>query len=104
MFSATVLPVTVMALEIEQIAQLAHQRAQAARIEEILHQERARRPHVRDHRHRARDAVEIGERNLHARALRHRDHMDDGVGRAAHRHVHLDGVLERGLVEHAARW
>ena len=31
------------------------------------------------------------------RRARHRDHMDDGVGRAAHRHVHLDGVVERGL-------
>ena len=82
--------------EIERVVQFGHQRAQAAGIEEILHQELAGRPHIGEHRDLARDLVEALHVERQAGAARHRHHMDDGVGRAAHRHVHADGVVEGG--------
>ena len=82
--------------EIELLAQVLHQRAQAAGVEEILHQVFARRPHIGEHRNLARELVELFHVDRNAGAARHRHHMDDGVGRAAHRHVHLDGVVEGG--------
>ena len=64
--------------QIEHAAQLVHQRAQAAGIEEILHQEFAGRAHIGDHRHLARQFVEAVHVERHAGAARHRHHMDDG--------------------------
>ena len=73
----------------------AHQRRQAAGIEEVLHQIGvAARPHVGDHRHLAAGRLEIVEPDVLAGAARLRDQVDDRVGRAAHRHRHRDGVLE----------
>ena len=51
MFSPMVLPVTVMQDRSSLLAQIVHQRAQAAGVEEILHQVFARRPHIGEHRH-----------------------------------------------------
>ena len=101
MFSPSVLPVTVRHERSSLSFSSQHQRAQAAGIEEILHQVFARRPDIGEHRHLARDLVEALHVERDAGAARHRDHVDDGVGRAAHRHVHLDGVVERGRRENA---
>ncbi len=81
--------------EIELVGERVHQRAQTTGIEEILHQELAGGAQVGDHRYLAREGVEIIGRQRHAGAAGHGDEMDDGVGRAAHRHVHLDRVVER---------
>ena len=89
--------------QIEQIAQLAHQRAQAAGIVEILHQIFARRRDIGDHRHLPRDRVEPRHVERDAGAARHGDEVDDGVGRAAERHVHADGIVERGRRENLRR-
>ncbi len=88
---------------IEHAAQLHHQRPEAAGIVEILHQESAGRPHIGDHRHLARNLVEAVHVERNAGAARHGDEMDDAVGRAGHRHVHLDGVVDRGLGDDLVR-
>ena len=82
------------ARQIERALQLAHQRAQAAGVEEILHQEFSGRPHIGEHRNLARDLVETLHVELEAGAARHRHHVNDGIGRAAHRHVDTDGIVE----------
>ncbi len=91
------------AAEIELVFQFDHQRAQAAGIEEILHQEFAGRAHIGEHRHLARQLVEALHVERQAGAARHRHHVDDGIGRAAHRHVHADGVVEGGRRQDALR-
>ena len=78
------------------IADLLDQARQATGIEEVFHQVLvAARPDVGDHRHLAACALEIVEPDLLPRTPCHRDQMDDGVGRAADRHRHGDGVEER---------
>ena len=85
--------------QIEQVAHFRHQRAQAAGIEKILHQIFAGRRDVGDHRHLSRDLVEPRHVERNAGAARHGDDVDDGIGRAAERHVHADGVVEGGGIE-----
>ena len=82
--------------QIEQIAHLPHQRPQAAGIEEVLHQIFSGRRDIGDHRHLSRDRVEARHVEREADAARHGDDMDDGVGRAAKRHMDADGVIEGG--------
>ena len=83
-------------IEMQMIPDPAHQAGQAAGIEEILHQIFvAARPHIGDHGHLAAGDLEIVETDVLAGAARLRDQMDDRIGRAAHRHRHRDGVLER---------
>ena len=85
---------------VEPVAQRLHQCRQAAGVVEVLHQERAGWADVGDDRHFARELIEALERQRDPCAPRHGDDVDDGVGRAAERHVHLDGVVERGGREH----
>ncbi len=91
------------AAKIEQALHLGHQRAQAAGVKKILHQIFAGRRDVGDHRHLARNGVEAGHVQRHAGAARHGNDVDDGVGRAAERHVDADGVVERRRVEDLLR-
>src|SRR5215472_5194546 len=44
----------------------------------------------------ARKPVEALDVERNAGAPRHRDDVNDGIGRAAHRHVHLDRIVEGG--------
>jgi hypothetical protein len=46
-----------------------------------------------------RNLVETLHVESDAGAPRHGDDVDDGVGRAAERHVHADGVVKRGRRE-----
>ncbi len=89
--------------QIEQIPHLPHQRAQAAGIEEILHQIFAGRRDIGDHRHLPRDRVEPRHVERDAGAARHGDDVDDGIGRAAERHVHANGIVEGGRRENFIR-
>ena len=85
--------------------QPAHQAGQPAGVVEVLHQvSRAARPDVGEHRHLAADAIEVVERHRAgvAGATRHRDEMDDRVGRAAHRHRDDDAVQKRRLRQELA--
>ena len=68
--------------------------AQAARLEEVLHQVLARRADVREHRDRAGELVEAREIEGDAGPARHGDQVDDRVGRAAEREHDGDRVLE----------
>jgi hypothetical protein len=54
-------------VEVEQVPELGHQRAQPARVVEVGHQVRAGRADVREHRRAAGDGVEVVERQVHAR-------------------------------------
>ena len=82
--------------EVEHPSHVGHQRAQAAGVEEILHQiGLAGRADVGDQRRRAAQRVEIVERELDAGAPRDGDQMDDRIGRAASRHGDLGGVVDR---------
>ena len=87
--------------EVEPVLQFQHQRAQAAGVEEVLHQVFAGRADVGDHRDLPRNLVEALHVERDAGAPRHRHHVDDGIGRAAERHVHLDRVVEGGGREDA---
>ena len=79
------------------------QRRQAAGVVEILHQEGAGGAEIGGDRHVAGDAVEVVEQELDAGAAGHGDQVDDGVGRAAERHVDDERVLERGAGKDVAR-
>ncbi len=85
--------------QVQHVLHLVHQPAQAAGIEEILHEEFAGGTHIGEHRHLAREVVETLHVHRQAGTARHRHHVDDGVGRAAHGHVHADGVVEGGRRE-----
>ena len=50
-----------------------------------------------------RDLVETLHVQGDTGAARHGDDVDDGIGRTAERHVHADGVVERGGVENFIR-
>ena len=93
-FSPSVLPFTVTAIEMQQIPDLRHQRAQPAGVVEIFHEELAGGPDVGQHGNVPRDLIEEGQRQIEAAAPRQRDQMNDGVGRAADGHVDGDGVSE----------
>ena len=67
MFSPSVLPLTVRAASVEQVADVAQQCAQSAGVEEVLHQELARRPDVGDERRLARERVEAVDRRAGCR-------------------------------------
>ena len=95
MFSPSVLPLTVGSSVFEQRRDLLQQRAQAARVVEILHQVLAGGPQVGEHRHVLRELVEAVELELDAGAPRHRDQVDQRVGRAGQRMHHRDRVVER---------
>ena len=85
--------------EIELLAQVLHQRAQTAGIEKILHQVLSRWPHVGEHWNLSGQLIEPLHIDRNARAARHRHYVDYGIGRTAHRHVHLDRVVEGGRSE-----
>ncbi len=53
--------------------------------------------------HLARDAVDVGHGEVHARFVRSCQQVQHGVGGAAHRDVERHGVFERGLVGDGAR-
>ena len=83
------------AVGVEQIAQAIEHAAQAAGVVEVLHQELAGRPDVREERRAPRQRVEAIQIQRRAGASRHRDEMDDRVGRSAERHRRRHRVLER---------
>ena len=95
MSSPIVLPPTVRQSSARCGAQARQQRRHAARIVEVLHQELAGGPQVRDHRHLSRDPIEVLDRQRDAGPAGHRDEVDDRVGRPAQRHVGDDAVAER---------
>ena len=83
----------------QQILQLAHQRADAAGGEEILHVAGADRLQVHQHRRGVGQLVELLQRHRNAGAAGNRRQMDDGVGGAADRQQHAQRVLHRFLVD-----
>ena len=69
------------AAEVQMLADVLHQRADAAGVVEILHQVLvAAGPHVADHRYAPAVPFEIIQSDILAGSARHRDQMDDGVG------------------------
>src|SRR5262249_45117975 len=68
---------------------------------EILHQIFSRRPDIGEHGNLPGDPIEALDIEGNAGPARHRDHMNDGIGRAAHGHVDFDGVVEGGRGEDA---
>lgn len=89
--------------EIESAAEHRQEPRQAAGIVEVLHQEFAARPEVGDHRHLARDPVEIVEVERHVGPARHRHQVDHRIGGAGERHLHDERIEERAAREHVAR-
>ena len=70
-------------------------RRQAAGVIEVFHQVGvAAGPDVGDHRHATAGGVEIVQRHRVAGTARHRDQVDDGVGRATHGHRAGNAVVE----------
>ena len=84
------------AIEVQMRANFAHQSADATGVEKILHQiGDTGRADIADDGHKAARAFKIGQADILPGTACHRDQMDDGVSRTAHRHGHCDGVLER---------
>ena len=77
--SPTVFP-TLLTVKMEQVLDLSHERAQAAGVIVVFHQELAGGANVGQHRNPARDFVEDRERQIEAAALGQGDQMNDGVG------------------------
>ncbi len=79
------------------VEQRLHQRPDAADGDEFGHQMFAARFQVGEHGHAFADAREIVERQLHLRGVGDGEQVQHGVGRAAERDDHGDGVLKRLL-------
>ena len=69
-----------------------HERRQRARVMEVLHEARADRLEIGEHRGRPSGAIDRVEVEANARASGHRDEMNDGVRRAAECLKHGHGV------------
>ena len=82
-------------VEVQQVVDLAHQRRQAAGGVEIVHQPRAGRQQVQQHRRRTRNLVEVIQRQRHAQPPGDRQQVDHRVGRSADGHEHAQRILER---------
>ena len=87
----------------EQVGDLRHHRRQPARVEEVLHQETARRLQVDEPRRRAAEVVEQLQRQVDADATRIGDQVEDRVRRTGDRVQDADRVLERLPGEDVAR-
>ena len=74
--------------------QLHHLRHAAGRVQVGGHVA-ARRLEVAQHRHAGADRLEVVDRERHAGGVRDGEQVQHGVGAAAERHGHADGVLER---------
>ena len=83
------------AIEMQQVLDLAHQRAHAAAGKEVFHIAIADRLQVHQHRRGVGQFVELFERDRNAGAAGDRREMDDGVGRAADGEQNAQRVLDR---------
>ena len=70
---------------------------------EVLHEARTDRLEIGEQRHAIARALEIVQRQLDVRGSRHRDQMQDGIGRSADRHHEHDCILERLLGDDVER-
>ena len=104
-FRAMVSPVTVRAVAVEQsfVEQHFHQRPDAADGDEFGHQMFAARFQVGEHGHAFADAGEIVKGQLHLRGMGDGEQVQHGIGRAAERDDHGDGVLKGLLGEDVER-
>ena len=92
------------AIEIQKVAQFAEQRAQPTGVVEIFHQIFvAGRPHIGQYRRFLRQLVKAVERQLHVGAPRHRNQVNQRIGRARQRMDRSDRIVERLCVENIAR-
>jgi hypothetical protein len=94
MFSPMVLPLAVMASEVQVLRDFLHHHRQAAGVAEVFHQVLARGLQVHQAGQFAGEPVEVVERQFHADAARDGDQVDHRVGGAADRGQRLDRVLE----------
>jgi hypothetical protein len=83
------------AAEVELVLELGQQRLDAAGVEEVLHQVPAGGADVGEDRNLARQLIEALQGERDAGPAGDRDQMDHGVGRAAHRQVAADRVVDR---------
>ncbi|MNP17330.1 hypothetical protein D3C76_1097590 [compost metagenome] len=91
-------------VERQVLADHPHQRRQAARVEEVLHQVLAATgPHVGDHRHIAADRIEVVEGQVMPCPARHGNQVDHRIGRAPHGHGHGDRVVVGAAGLHPGR-
>ncbi len=101
-YSTSGRPVTVSAVGVEQVRDLAQHRQQAAGAVEVLHEEASRRLQVDEQRNRGADAVEVVQRQLDPEPPGDGQQVDDGVGGAADRGQRDDRVEERATAEQGA--
>ena len=84
------------AIEVQQILQLRHHRAQTTGVIKILHQIFiAGGPDIGQHRRALRQFIETFEIQRHPGATRHRHQMDQRIGRTRQRMNHGDRIIER---------
>jgi hypothetical protein len=80
-----------------------HERADTTDRDQFRHEVLAARPEVGEHRHACADADEVIQVQRHARGIRDRQKMQDGVRRAAERDRDRDRVFERLAREDVGR-